>query len=63
MHLPMSIYPSCNGPRILKVKGYMEMRSTCNLVDVQTADARDLYIYMDRHLDAHHNEYVNHSLS
>ena len=36
MHLPMSIYPSCDGPRILRVRGYMEMHSTCNLVDVQT---------------------------
>ena len=25
----------------------MEMRSTCNLVDVQMADARDLYIMID----------------
>ena len=34
-HLPMGIYPSCNGPRIVRVKGYMEMHFTCNLVDVQ----------------------------
>ena len=35
-HLPMSIYTSCNGPRILRVRGYMEMRSTCwqNLITI-----------------------------
>ena len=41
----MSIYPSCDGPRILKVRGYMEMRSTCNLVDVQMMCG--IYIMID----------------
>ena len=40
MDLPMGIYPSlCSRilrDRILRVRGYMEMCSTCNLVDVQT---------------------------
>ena len=43
MHLPMSIYPSRNGPRILRVRGYMEMHSMCNLVDVQMMCG--IYIY------------------
>ena len=57
MHLPMGIYPSCDGSRILRVRGYMEMHSTCNLVDVQTMCR--IYIN-DRHPDAHCNVYDIH---
>ena len=57
----MSIYPSCDGPRILRVRGYMEMRSTCNLVDMQMMCG--IYIYINRHPDAHCNIYVDHSLA
>ena len=40
-----SIYPSCNGPRMLRVRGYMEMRSTCNLVNLQMMHR--MYIMID----------------
>ena len=59
MHLPMGIYPSCDGSRILRVRGYMEMCSTCNLVDVQMMHG--IYIN-DRCPDAHHNVYDIHCL-
>ena len=36
---------------MLRVRGYMEMRFTCNLVNVQTMHG----IYNYRHPDAHHN--------
>ena len=46
-----------NGSRILRVRGYMEMRSMCNLVNVQTMHR--IYIN-DRCPDAHRNVYNIH---
>ena len=53
-HLLTGIYPSYDGSRILRVRGYMEMLSTCNLVNVQMMHG--IYIN-NRHPDAHHEVY------
>ena len=56
-----SIYPSYDGSRILRVRDYMEMPSTCSLVNMQmmhgiyvTIDIQMLIIMYTLHIVCHY---------